>query len=114
MTTIILAAFLLVLLACAYLFYDAFTQRGAIPLAKAWRDFTSWLALAGIALAEYGIALLRYAADLWEPMQVQFGSLLADPSLATFVQVLSFIFMVLKLKAQAPLPRPDFPSIPRV
>lgn len=112
MTSFIVSIALLLLLAMAYLFYDGFTQRGAIPLAKAWRDFTSWLGLAGIALADYGIALLRYLADLWEPLQVQFGSLFADPSLATFVQVLSFIFMALKLKAQTPLPRPSLPSFP--
>lgn len=112
MTSFLIAAILLALLALAYVFYDSFTRRGAIPLAKAWRDFTSWAGLLGIALADYFIALLRYVADLWEPLQAQFGALFADPSLATFLQVLSFIFLALKLKAQAPLPRPSFPSIP--
>lgn len=113
MLNIAIAVVLLILLAAAYLFYDGFTKRGAIPIAKAWRDFTSWLALVGIALAEYVVALLRYAADLWEPIQAQFGSLLAEPSLAAFVQLMSFVFMALKLKGQSPLPRPDIPTIPR-
>lgn len=113
MMNFLIAVALLALLAIAYLFYDAFTKRGAIPLAKAWRDFTSWLSLLGIALAEYIVALLRYLADLWEPAQAQFGSLLAEPSLASFVQLMSFVFMALKLKGQAPLPKPDIPTIPR-
>lgn len=113
MTNIFIAIVLLAMLALAYLFYDSFTKRGAIPIAKAWRDFTSWLALAGVALAEYIVALLRYVADLWEPIQAQFGALLAEPSLAVFLQLMSFVFMALKLKGQSPLPRPDIPTIPR-
>lgn len=99
-------------LAALWIFYDKFTRRGAIPLAKAWRDFTSWAALVGIALAQWLVELLRYVADLWEPVQSQFGSLLAEPSLASFVQLASFVFMALKLKGQAPLPRPGIPSFP--
>lgn len=111
LSTLLIAAALLIALAIAYLFYDGFTQRGAIPLAKAWRDFTSWAALVGIALADWVVALLRWVADLWEPMQAQFGTLFDQPSLATFVQCMSFVFMALKLKAQSPLPRPSLPTI---
>lgn len=108
---LILALILLVALAFAYLFYDGFTKRGAIPIGKAWRDFTSWAALVGIALADWLVSLLRWIADLWEPMQAQFGALFEQPSLAAFVQVMSFVFMALKLKAQSPLPRPNLPPI---
>lgn len=109
---VIIAIVLLAVLALAYLFYDRFTRRGAIPLAKAWRDYTSWLCLLGIALAEYVVALLRYAADLWEPIQAQFGDLLANPSMSAFLQLISFAFAVAKLKGQAPFPRPEIPTIP--
>lgn len=109
---LILTVLALAALALLWLFYDKFTRRGAIPIAKAWRDFTSWLSLAGIALAGWVVELLRYLADLWEPVQVQFGSLLAEPSLAAFVQMMSFVFMALKLKGQAPLPKPAFPDFP--
>ena len=107
---LVLAAF--AALAMLYLFYDKFTQRGAIPLSKAFRDFTGWLSLAGIALADWGVELLRYAADLWAPAQAQWGDLLAQPSLASFVQLLSFVFLALKLKGQTPIPKPSLPSFP--
>lgn len=109
---VLITIMILTALAGLWVFYDGFTKRGAIPLAKAWRDFTSWLSLAGIALAGWLVELLRYVADLWEPIQAQFGTLLAEPSLATFVQLMSFVFMALKLKGQAPFPRPSLPDFP--
>ncbi|WP_447940104.1 hypothetical protein [Pseudoxanthomonas mexicana] len=108
----ITAFLLLATLVLVWLFYDRFTRRGAIPLTKAARDFTAWLGYAGIALADWGVHLLRYLADLWEPVQAQWGTLLANPSLAQFVQVLSFVFLVAKLKGQTPLPRPALPDLP--
>ena len=109
---ILITALILTALAGLWVFYDGFTKRGAIPLAKAWRDFTSWLSVVGIVLAEWVVELLRYLADLWGPVQAQFGTLLAEPSLAAFVQLASFVFMALKLKGQAPFPRPSFPDLP--
>lgn len=110
--TFLIPLVILTALAALWVFYDGFTKRGAIPLAKAWRDFTSWLSVAGIVLAEWIVELLRYLADLWDPVQAQFGTLLAEPSLAAFVQLASFVFMALKLKGQAPFPRPSFPDLP--
>lgn len=107
---LILAAF--AALAVLYVFYDKFTRRGAIPLRKAFTDFTGWLSLLGIALADWGIELLRYLADLWQPFQSQWGELLSQPSLAGFVQLLSFVFLALKLKGQTPLPKPSLPDFP--
>lgn len=112
MTPFIIAVLLLALLAGAYVFYDRFTKRGAIPLAQAWRDYTSWLSLVGIALAQWIVELLRYMADLWAPAQQQFGALLDQPSLAMMIQLMSFVFMALKLKGQTPLPRPSLPDMP--
>lgn len=108
----ITAFLLLTTLALVWLFYDRFTARGAIPIRKAARDFTAWLGYAGIALADWAIQFLRYLADLWEPVQAQWGTLLAQPSLAQFVQLLSFVFLVAKLKGQTPLPKPDLPDLP--
>lgn len=108
----ITAFLLLAVLALVWLFYDRFTARGAIPLRKAATDFTAWLGYAGIALAEWGVELLRYLADLWEPVQAQWGSLLSQPSLAEFVRLLSFVFMVAKLKGQTDLPKPSLPDLP--
>ena len=112
MFQILFTLLLIVALALAWLFYDKFTHRGAIPLEKAWRDYTAWLAYAGIAFAGWIVELARYTADLWDPLRAQFGDLLAAPSAAMALQILSAIFLVFKLKGQSPLPRPDFPDFP--
>jgi len=113
MTNIIIAAVMLVALYGVYVFYAKFTKRGAIPLAKAWSDFTSWFSLALIAFAEWFVALGQWLAELWTPFQEQFGSALAADSMAGVIQSIGFAFMVLKLKAQKPLPKPELPSIPK-
>lgn len=112
MTQILFTALLCFLLVLAWVFYDKFTRRGAIPLQKAWRDYTAWLAYAGIALADWIVELARYVADLWQPLQAQFGDLLAADSASMALQIISAIFLALKLKGQAPLPKPSFPDFP--
>ncbi|HRP74571.1 MAG TPA: hypothetical protein PKZ27_03190 [Rhodocyclaceae bacterium] len=101
---------LLAVLGLLYWFYDAFTKRGAIPIKKALRDFTSWFSAALIALADWFVLLGQWLAELWQPFQEQFGTLLAADSMSTVVQAIGFLFLALKLKAQKPLPAIDLPK----
>lgn len=105
-----LSLFLLIVIAALWYFYEAFTKRGAVPMDRAVREFTTWLSLVGIALAEYGIELLRWLGDYWQLFNAEFGALMAQPELASFVKVLSFIFLAAKLKAQA-MPKPKLPTV---
>ncbi len=102
---------LLAVIALAWVFYDKFTQRGAVPLAAAWRSYTVWLAAAGTAFGAYIVDLLRYFADTWEPLRAQFGDLLGAHSAGMALQVLSAIFLVLRVKGQG-LPSFKLPSVP--
>lgn len=112
MNSILVSLLLFAILAMAWLFYDKFTRRGAIPLQKAWRDYTAWMGYLFIALSEWIVELLRYVADLWDPLQSRFGDVLAADSASMALQIIGAIFLALKLKGQAPLPKPEFPDFP--
>lgn len=112
MTHLLLAVLLFLALALAWLFYEKFTRRGAIPLQKAWRDYTAWLGYAFVAFGSWIVDLARYVADLWDPLQSRFGDLLASDSAAMALQIIGAIFLALKLKGQAPMPKPAFPDFP--
>lgn len=107
----ILALLLLVLAALAWIFYDKFTRRGAVPLQAAFKSYTAWLATAGVLLGEYLVTLFQWAAQQVDFLQAQFGTLLAEPSLGAFVQIASAVFLLLRLKGQG-LPAFKFPSYP--
>lgn len=102
---------LVALIAVAYLFYDKFTRKGAVPLDIAWRQFTVWLAAAGTVLGDYLVQLFGWAAGQVDFLQERFGGLLADPSAGQALQLLSWFFLLLRLKGQG-LPAFKLPSIP--
>lgn len=105
---------LLLLLVCglAWLFYAKFTRHGAVPISTAWRSYTTWLAAVGVAFGQYIVELLRYFADVWEPLRSQFGDLLSAGSAGLALQILSAIFLVLRVKAQG-LPGMKLPDLPK-
>lgn len=102
----------LALLAGLWLFYDKFTRRGAVPLSKAVRDFTTWFGVLGIVLSDWVIALLQWVAGFWDQLQATVGPALSAPGLDKFVMAWSALMLALKFKAQTPLPRPQFPDFP--
>lgn len=103
---------ILVALAGLWLFYDKFTRRGAIPLAKAFKDFTTWFGLLGIVLSEWIVALLQWVAGFWDQLQTTVGPALAAPGLEKFVMAWSALMLALKFKGQSPLPKPTLPAFP--
>lgn len=109
---IVVTLLLLLIVALAWLFYAKFTRHGAVPLRTAWRSYTTWLAAVGLAFGQYIVELLRYFADVWEPLRAQFGDLLSAGSAGLALQVLSAIFLLLRVKAQG-LPGMKFPDIPK-
>lgn len=102
---------LLALCALFWIFYARFTRFGAVPWRTAWRSYTMWLAAVGVAFGQYIVDLLRYFADVWEPLRAQFGDLLSAGSAGVALQVLSAIFLLLRVKAQG-LPGMKLPDIP--
>lgn len=102
---------LLVLCGLVWLFYAKFTRYGAVPMSTAWRSYTTWLAAVGVAFGQYIVDLLRYFADVWEPLRAQFGDLLSAGSAGVALQILSAIFLVLRVKAQG-LPGMKLPDLP--
>jgi len=107
----ILTLFLIAIVVLAWIFYDKFTRRGAVPLDIALESYTAWLALLGVVLGDYLVALFQWGAQHVDLLQAQFGTLLAEPSLGAFVQVLSGMFLLLRLKGQG-LPGFKLPSYP--
>lgn len=110
--SILFTFILLAIVALAWLFYDKFTKRGAIPLSKAFKDYTAWWGYAGVAFADFIVDWLRYLADAWEPLHAQFGDLLSAPSLAMAVKIISGVFLLFKLKGQSAPPKFELPPIP--
>lgn len=106
-----LTLFLVALVAATYFFYVKFTQKGAVPLGDAWRSFTAWLAALGLVLGNYLVDLFSWAASQVDFLQDRFGSLLANPSAGEALQLLSTVFLVLRLKKQG-LPGLTLPKIP--
>jgi len=107
----ILSLFLITLAVLAWIFYDKFTKRGAVPLQSAFKSYTAWLAALGVLLGEYLVALFQWGAQQVDFLQAQFGTLLAEPSLGAFVQLASGVFLLLRLKGQG-LPAFKLPSYP--
>lgn len=103
---------LVLVCAVAWIFFDRFTRRGAIPLEKAVRDFTSYLCAMGVVLGDYIIDLLRWVADFWEPMRAQFGDLLHAPNAGLALQLLSLVFFLFKAKGQG-RPKLKLPDLPK-
>jgi hypothetical protein len=102
---------LVLLIAVAYLFYDKFTRKGAVPLGSAWKSFTVWLAAAGTVLGQYLVDLFAWGATQVDFLQDRFGGLLADPSAGQALQLLSWFFLLLRLKGQG-LPSIRLPDLP--
>lgn len=108
LTLLVLAA-----LAVLWLFYDKFTARGAIPIKKAARDFTTWFGLLSVVLADWIVALLQWVSGFWEPLQAHIGPVLSAAGSPTFLVAWGALMLALKFKGQTPLPKvvlPDFPS----
>lgn len=102
----------LIALLALWVFFDKFTKRGAVPVAKAAREFTTWLGLAGVALADWIIALLQWVAGFWDPLQQTLGPALAAPGMDKFLMGWSALMLALKFKGQTQVPRPQFPDLP--
>lgn len=111
MTKLIFTIALLAVLAAAWVFYAQFTRKGAVPLDVAFRSFTVWLSLLGAAFGQFIVEALAWLASIWEPLQAQFGSLLAVESAGMALQILSGIFFLLRMKGQG-FPAFKFPDIP--
>ena len=107
----ILSLFLITLAVLAWIFYDKFTRRGAVPLDVALQSYTGWLAMVVVVLGDYLVALFQWGAQQVDFLQAQFGTLFAEPSLGAFVKVLSAVFLLLRLKGQG-LPGLKLPSYP--
>jgi hypothetical protein len=107
----LLTLIMVLALATLWLFYDKFTKRGAIPLDKAFRDFTTWFGLAGIALSSWAIDLLQWLAGFWDQLQVTIGPALTAPGMDKFVMAWSALMLALKFKGQG-LPKPKLPAFP--
>lgn len=103
---------ILAVCALAWLFYAKFTRHGAVPVSTAWRSYTTWLSAVGVAFGQYIVEVLRYLSDNWEPLRMQFGELLAADNTGTALQILSAIFLVLRVKAQG-LPGMKLPDLPK-
>lgn len=108
----ILVLLILSALTLLWLFYDKFTRRGAIPLDKAARDFTTWFGLLGIAFADWLVLLGQWLAGFWEPLQATIGPALASPGMEKFVMLWSALMLALKFKGQTPVPKPSLPDFP--
>lgn len=108
---LLLTLLLVALVAAIYLFYAKFTKYGAVPLGAAWTSFTTWLAAVGLILGQYLIDVFAWAASQVDFLQDRFGSLLANPSAGEALQLLSTVFLVLRLKKQG-FPGLTFPKIP--
>lgn len=106
-----LTILLVLVIALAYFFYAKFTRNGAVPLGDAWKSFTVWLAAVGTVLGAYLVDLFAWAATQVDFLQDRFGTLLANPSAGEALQLLSGIFLVLRLKKQG-LPGLTLPKIP--
>lgn len=104
-----LTLIIVALVAAALLFFRYFTRNGTIPLPQAWRSFTVWLSAVGAVAGPYIVELAAWVASFWEPLQAQFGDLLAVDSAGKALQVLSAIFFVLRMKAQGAPKLPEFP-----
>jgi len=102
----------LVVLAVLWLFYDKFTRRGAIPIQKALRDFTTWFGLVGVMFAEYVLELLQWVAGFWDQLAQNIGPALSAPGMEMFVTIWSGLMLALKFKGQTPLPKPRLPDFP--
>ena len=109
-STLLFPLILLIALVALWVFYDKFTKRGAIPLDKAARDFTTWLGLAGLAFSDWIVALLQWVAGFWDQMQVTIGPALSAPGLDKFIMAWSALMLALKFKAQ--WPRLQVPTVP--
>lgn len=108
----LLSIALLLLAVLAWVFYDKFTKRGAVPLGVAFKSYTAWLALVGTVFGQFLVDTFHWAAFQVDFLQTQFGALLAEPSLGAFVQLASGVFLLLRLKGQG-LPSfklPDYPD----
>lgn len=105
----ILTFAIVALVAAALLFFRYFTRNGTIPLPQAWRAATVWLSAVGAVAGPYIVELAAWLASFWEPLQAQFGDLLAVDSAGKALQVLSAIFFVVRMKGQGAPAFPDFP-----
>ena len=108
----IFTLFLIVAVALAVLFYAKFTRFGAVPVAKAWKSYTTWLAAVGMVFGQFIVDGLQWVAGLWEPFRDQFGALLHADNAGMALQLLSAVFFLLRQKAQGFPSLPDLPSIP--
>ncbi|MDH7453577.1 hypothetical protein QF205_10935 [Luteimonas composti] len=108
---LLLSLAMLILAVLAWVFYDKFTKRGAVPLEAAFRSYTAWLAAIGAVFGEYVVSLFAWATQQVDFLQAQFGGLFNHPSLGAFVQVASGVFLLLRLKGQG-MPSFQFPDIP--
>jgi hypothetical protein len=109
---LLLIVIVLVLLALLWLFYAKFTRKGAVPLAKAFRDFTTWFGLLGVAGADWVLQLLQWVAGFWDQLATTVGPALSAPGMDKFVMFWSALMLALKFKGQTQLPRPKIPDFP--
>ena len=109
---LLLTLLVLIALLALWVFFDKFTKRGAVPVGKAAREFTTWLGLAGVAFADWIIALLQWVAGFWEPLQQTLGPALAAPGMDKFLIAWSSLMLALKFKGQTPAPALKFPDLP--
>ncbi len=103
---------LIAIVAMAVLFYAKFSHYGAVPLAKAWTSYTTWLSAVGMVFGQFIVDGLQWVAGLWEPFREQFGALLHADNAGMALQLLSAGFFLLRQKAQGFPSLPDLPSIP--
>lgn len=111
MYQLIFTLLLLTVLATAWLFYDKFTRKGAVPLGEAFRSFTVWLSLLGAAFGQFIVDFFAWLAGVWEPLRAHFGELLSADSAGMALQILSAIFFLLRVKGQG-FPGFKFPDVP--
>ena len=102
---------LLALVALAVLFYAKFTRYGAVPLAAAWRSYTAWLCLVGMAFGQFVVDGLSWLAGFWESFSAQFGPILDAPAAGKALQLLSAFFFLLRMKGQG-FPALQLPDLP--
>jgi len=101
---------LAVILALLWIFYDKFTKRGAIPLKKAFGDFTTWFGLLGLALSDWVIQVLQWVSSFWDQLATTVGPALAAPGMDKFVMAWSALMLALKFKGQTEFPKPKIPD----
>lgn len=99
-------------LVALWLFYEYFTRRGAVPVRKAVRDFTTWFGLAGVAFSDWILSLLLWVAGFWDQLAVSVGPALSAPGMDRFVMAWSALMLALKFKGQRPLPQLQMPDLP--